>query len=178
MSKVRVHAFTISLDGYGAGPDQDLKNPLGVGGMALHEWGFATRTFQKMHGNGGGVTGVDDDFVVRGFEGIGSWILGRNMFGPVRGPWPDLSWQGWWGDEPIQLRRPQPESPTGTKKTSSPFSFASRDEGRHSVSSGFAVPSPFGVEQMHAKGIRTIEPSKSSRMASVMQPPGSTAERP
>ncbi|WP_092357319.1 dihydrofolate reductase family protein [Collimonas sp. OK242] len=100
MSKLRVHAFSISLDGYGAGPDQNLDNPLGVGGVALHEWAFATRTFQQMFGNEGGTTGVDDSFVARGFDNIGAWIIGRNMFGPVRGAWPDDTWKGWWGDNP------------------------------------------------------------------------------
>jgi dihydrofolate reductase len=100
MPKLRVHAFTISLDGYGAGPDQGLKNPLGVGGEALHEWFVATRTFQQTFGRLGGETGVDDDFAARGIENIGAWILGRNMFSPVRGPWPDESWKGWWGDNP------------------------------------------------------------------------------
>jgi dihydrofolate reductase len=100
MSTLRVHCFAISLDGYGAGPDQDLENPLGVGGVALHEWFFPTRTFQQMFGIGGGTTGIDDDFAARGFENIGAWIIGRNMFGPVRGPWPDESWKGWWGDNP------------------------------------------------------------------------------
>lgn len=100
MSKLRVHAFGMSLDGYGAGPDQSLENPLGVGGMALHSWVFGTRTFRRIHGDEGGATGVDDDFAARGFEDIGAWILGRNMFGPVRGPWPDESWKGWWGDKP------------------------------------------------------------------------------
>jgi dihydrofolate reductase len=100
MPKLRVQSFSISIDGYGAGPNQDVQNPLGVGGMALHEWAFATRTFRRMFGQEGGATGVDDDFAARGFADIGAWILGRNMFGPVRGPWPDDSWQGWWGDEP------------------------------------------------------------------------------
>ena len=100
MPKLRVQSFSISLDGFGAGPRQDLNNPLGVGGMALHEWAFATRTFQQMFGKDGGTTGTDDDFAARGFHKIGSWILGRNMFGPVRGPWPDDSWKGWWGDNP------------------------------------------------------------------------------
>jgi dihydrofolate reductase len=100
MPKLRVQSFSVSLDGYGAGPDQDLKNPLGVGGMALHEWAFATRTFQKMFGRDGGATGIDDDFAARGFHNVGAWILGRNMFGPVRGPWPDDAWKGWWGDVP------------------------------------------------------------------------------
>jgi dihydrofolate reductase len=100
MSKLRVQCFSISVDGYGAGPGQDLANPLGVGGMALHQWAFATRTFQRIHGAEGGATGVDDDFIGRGFADIGAWIMGRNMFGPVRGPWPDDAWKGWWGDNP------------------------------------------------------------------------------
>jgi dihydrofolate reductase len=95
-----VSGFTISVDGYGAGPEQDLANPLGVGGMALHEWLLGTRTFQQVHGGEGGRTGVDDDFAARGFANVGAWILGRNMFGPVRGPWPDDTWRGWWGDDP------------------------------------------------------------------------------
>lgn len=100
MSKVRVSGFTISIDGYAAGSGQDLENPLGRGGMALHDWMRPTRTFQKMMGHEDGTTGVDDDFAVRSMEGNGAWILGRNMFGPVRGPWPDESWKGWWGDNP------------------------------------------------------------------------------
>jgi dihydrofolate reductase len=102
MSKLRVESFTISLDGFGAGPDQDVNNPLGVGGTSLHCWAFPTRTFQqKLFGNEGGETGIDDDFAARGFQNIGAWILGRNMFGPVRGPWPDDSWRGWWGENPV-----------------------------------------------------------------------------
>ncbi|GLS23102.1 DNA-binding protein [Labrys miyagiensis] len=100
MSKLVVRAFSLSLDGYGAGPDQSLDNPLGVNGKKLHEWAFATRTFQKMFGQDSGETGVDEDFAARSFENIGAWILGRNMFGPVRGPWPDENWKGWWGDTP------------------------------------------------------------------------------
>jgi dihydrofolate reductase len=100
MPKLRVHAFSISLDGYGAGPKQDRDDPLGVGGEALHEWVVATRTFRQMSGKEGGTTGVDDDFAARGFNNIGAWIMGRNMFGPVRGPWPDDTWKGWWGDNP------------------------------------------------------------------------------
>lgn len=100
MSKVKVRGFSISLDGYGAGPHQDLGNPLGVGGMALHEWMFGTRTFRHMIGKDGGASGIDDDFVARGFENVGAWIIGRNMFGPIRGPWPDDSWKGWWGENP------------------------------------------------------------------------------
>ena len=100
LTKLRVHSFSISLDGYGAGPNQNVDNPLGVGGVALHEWAFATRTFQKMFGNEGGATGLDDDFAARGFSNIGAWIIGRNMFGPIRGEWPDDNWKGWWGDNP------------------------------------------------------------------------------
>jgi dihydrofolate reductase len=100
MSKLRVHCFTISLDGYGAGPNQDLQSPLGVGGETLHGWFIPTRTFRQTFGQEGGETGIDDDFAARGFDNIGAWILGRNMFGPVRGPWPDESWKGWWGDNP------------------------------------------------------------------------------
>jgi dihydrofolate reductase len=100
VSKLVVRSFSISIDGYGAGPDQDLENPLGVGGPELFDWFLHTRTWQRMHGGEDGETGVEDEIAARGFEGIGAWILGRNMFGPIRGPWPDDSWKGWWGDEP------------------------------------------------------------------------------
>ena len=103
MSKLRVESFTISLDGFGAGPDQDINNPLGVGGTSLHGWAMSTRTFQKnVFGSDGGSTqGIDEEFAARGFQNFGAWILGRNMFGPVRGPWPDESWRGWWGENPV-----------------------------------------------------------------------------
>lgn len=101
MSRVRVESFTISLDGYGAGPNQSIDHPLGVGGENLHQWLIPTRTFQRvLFGKAGGTSGVDDDFAARGFQNVGAWILGRNMFGPVRGPWPDMNWKGWWGDNP------------------------------------------------------------------------------
>lgn len=100
MSLVRVESFTISLDGFGAGPDQNFNNPLGIGGTELHQWLWPTRTFQQALFEVDGTTGLDDDFAARGFRNIGAWILGRNMFGPVRGPWPDLEWQGWWGESP------------------------------------------------------------------------------
>src|SRR5574338_1657049 len=101
MPTVRVHCFTLSLGGFGAAPDQSLDHPLGRGGMDLHQWFLPTRTFQRtVLGKDGGTTGLDDDFAVRGFDNIGAWIIGRNMFGPVRGPWPDESWKGWWGDNP------------------------------------------------------------------------------
>ena len=113
MQKVRVQAFGVSLDGYGAGPNQSLENPLVVGGTGLMEWFFPTRTFQRMHdpesvgapnavfGEEGGETGVDDDFAARSFENIGAWIIGRNMFGPIRGPWLNEDWKGWWGENPV-----------------------------------------------------------------------------
>lgn len=101
MTRIRVESFTISLDGYGAGPDQDFDNPLGVGGTELHQWLFPTRTLQRtLFGKDDGTTGVDEDFAARGFRNVGAWILGRNMFGPVRGPWPNEDWKGWWGDDP------------------------------------------------------------------------------
>jgi dihydrofolate reductase len=100
MAKLRVLSFGISLEGYGAGPRQDLENPLGVGGSELMEWLFHTRVWARIHGHGDGETGVDNGIAEQGFEGIGAWILGRNMFGPIRGPWPDDSWKGWWGAEP------------------------------------------------------------------------------
>jgi dihydrofolate reductase len=100
MSKLKVSSIGLSIDGFSAGPDQSLDNPLGVGGKALMEWAFTTRTFQRMHGGDGGATGPDEDFAARGFRNMGAWILGRNMFGPVRGPWPDDQWRGWWGSNP------------------------------------------------------------------------------
>jgi len=101
MTKVRVESFTVSIDGYGAGPNQDVNNPLGVGGTELHQWLFPTLTFQKaLFGKEEGTTGIDNDFAARGFQNVGAWILGRNMFGPIRGAWPDMDWKGWWGDNP------------------------------------------------------------------------------
>ena len=100
MSNLRVQSFAISIDGYGAGPSQDLQHPLGVNGPELMEWFFPTRVWRMMQGHDDGETGVDNGIAEQGFTGIGAWILGRNMFGPVRGPWPDDSWKGWWGDEP------------------------------------------------------------------------------
>jgi dihydrofolate reductase len=124
MSSLRVHSFAISLDACGAGPNQDLNNPLGVGGMALHEWMFGTRTFRQMVGKVGGATGTDGDFVARGFEPIGARILGRNRFGPIRESWPDDSWKGWWGENPPYHNRFRPPA--------SPARIA-RTEWRHDV---------------------------------------------
>lgn len=100
MSKLRVLSFAVSIDGYGAGPSQDLQNPLGVNGPELMDWFFHTRVWAREQGQKGGETGVDNELADQGFKGIGAWILGRNMFGPVRGPWPDDNWKGWWGEEP------------------------------------------------------------------------------
>lgn len=100
MAQVRIHDFSISLDGYGAGPNQSTTDPLGVGGENLHDWFVQTRTFKQAHGGEGGTAGLDDEIAARGTSGIGAYILGRNMFGPVRGPWPDENWRGWWGENP------------------------------------------------------------------------------
>jgi dihydrofolate reductase len=100
MSKLRVLSFAVSIDGYSAGPNQDLQNPLGERGPELMDWFFHTRSWRKMHGEVDGETGIDDGIAEQGFTGIGAWIIGRNMFGPVRGPWPDEAWKGWWGEEP------------------------------------------------------------------------------
>ncbi len=100
MSLVRVAGFSISIDGFGAGPEQSLKDPLGKGGLELHQWFFGTRTFRAMSGEGGGSDGIDEAFAHRSMDGFGAFILGRNMFGPIRGPWPDENWTGWWGDNP------------------------------------------------------------------------------
>lgn len=104
MARVSVRGFSISLDGYGAGPGQSLDHPLGVGGEALHEWMVKTQAFREAHGEKGGDASddsrVDAEFVARVFKDVGAWIIGRNMFGPVRGPWPDENWKGWWGDTP------------------------------------------------------------------------------
>lgn len=101
MSKIRVAGFSISLDGFGAGPNQRLEDPMGENGMEVHQWILGTATFNAMLGiEEKGRTGLDDDFAARAMSNLGAWILGRNMFGPVRGPWPDDSWKGWWGDDP------------------------------------------------------------------------------
>ena len=100
MPRLRVQCFAVSIDGFGAGPNQDLHNPLGVGGLDLMAWFLQTRLWRKMHGHDDGETGIDNGMAEQGFANVGAWILGRNMFGPVRGPWPDASWKGWWGDEP------------------------------------------------------------------------------
>lgn len=100
MAKVKVAAFSVSLDGYAAGTDQSRQNPLGKRGEELHEWMFPTKMFQSLYGKGAGTEGVDNDFAEKSFENLGAWIMGRNMFGPIRGPWPDEEWKGWWGENP------------------------------------------------------------------------------
>jgi dihydrofolate reductase len=101
MSALRVLNYPMSVDGYVAGPDQSLEHPLGVGGERLHEWMFATRAGRQMLGQEGGEDGIDNDFIAAGFDGIGATIMGRNMFGPIRGDWGDMTWKGWWGDDPV-----------------------------------------------------------------------------
>ena len=118
MTRLRVHCFSISLDGYGVGPHQRPDNPLGTGGLALHEWIYPTRTFHRIQEEEGGTTDIDDQFAMRGFENIGAWILGRNMFGPIRGAWPDENWKGWWGT---------------THRTTCPSLCLLITQGRHSV---------------------------------------------
>lgn len=101
MSELKVLSYSISLDGFGAGPNQSLQDPMGERSGGLHDWLRGTRTFQRMMGDESqGSDGVDEQFAVRGFANAGAWIMGRNMFGPVRGPWPDDEWKGWWGEEP------------------------------------------------------------------------------
>lgn len=100
MGKVIVSGFSLSIDGFGAGPEQSLENPLGKRGGELHQWMFGTRMFEKMFGREGGSEGIDNDYAIRSMEGHGAFILGRNMFGPIRGDWPDAEWKGWWGDNP------------------------------------------------------------------------------
>lgn len=100
MSKLRVECFSISIDGFGAGPNQSIENPLGIGGLGLHEWIFPTITFQERSVDKDSTTDIDNNFVARSRNNIGAWILGRNMFGPIRGSWPDNNWKGWWGDNP------------------------------------------------------------------------------
>jgi dihydrofolate reductase len=101
MSKLRVDCFAVSIDGFSAGPGQDIDNPVGIGGIPLVRWIFATRIHRELQGQDGGETGLENDIVAQGFVGVGAWIAGRNMFGPIRGPWLDDEWKGWWGDTPV-----------------------------------------------------------------------------
>jgi dihydrofolate reductase len=133
MSKVRIHSFSISIDGYGAGQNQNTETPLGVGGEELHNWMVKTDFFQKLYGDGEGTKGIDNDFTERGFTNIGAWILGRNMFGPIRGKWAEDSWKGWWGENPpyhcpvfVLTHHPRPSI---TMKGGTTFHFVT--EGTH-----------------------------------------------
>ena len=133
VTRVRVESFTISLDGYGAGPSQDINNPLGVGGTDLHQWALPTRTFQRaLFGADGGTTGIDDEFAARGFKNVGAWILGRNMFGPIRGPWPDTDWKGWGGQPAVSRSSLHLDSPHATADTNGRRYDVSLRHGWHS----------------------------------------------
>ena len=158
MPKLRVHNFALSVDGYGAGPDQDLENPLGVGGLGLHEWVFPTRTFRRMNGQEGGDEGLDDDFAARGDVGIGATIMGRNMFGPLRGPWGDSSWTGWWGDDPpyhhpvfVLTHHPQPSI---TMQGGTTFHFV--NDGIHAALER-ALDAAGGADVRLGGGVATIQ---------------------
>ena len=161
MTKLRVASFSISIDGFGAGPDQSLENPLGFGGAQLHAWAFPTRTMRRaVFGHDDGSTGLDDDFVARGFENVGAWILGRNMFGPVRGPWPDESWKGWWGEEPpyhvpvFVLTSPQTfsEKPPGMARESA-SSISYRRASRVSMVLSTSASGNFGASGLPYSGM-------------------------
>jgi dihydrofolate reductase len=157
MSKLRVLSFAISIDGYGAGPNQDLRNPLGVRGPELMEWFFPTRVFRNMQGQDDGETGTDNAMAEQGFTGIGAWILGRNMFGPVRGPWPDESWKGWWGEEPpyhtpVFVLTHHPRAPL-TMKGGTEFRFVT--EGIHSALEQ-ATAAAGGLDVRVGGGVATV----------------------
>ena len=158
MARVRVESYSISLDGFGAGVEQSLEEPMGRGGKGLHGWAFKTAFFQKMFGNEGGATGIDNDFAVRGFENIGSWVLGRNMFSPTRGPWLDESWKGWWGDNPpyhcdvfVLTHHPRP-----TLKMEGGTTFHFVTEG-HRVALERALKSAGGRDVRIGGGVSTIQ---------------------
>ena len=143
MPKLRVHNFSVSIDGYGAGPSQDIDNPLGVDGLRLHEWVFETRAWNKRQGTEGGSEGLDDRFLEEGDAGIGATIMGRNMFGPIRGEWPDESWTGWWGDDPAV-------SPPGVRPHP-PRARADHDARRHDVQlrdRRYRSGSPAGIRRL------------------------------
>jgi dihydrofolate reductase len=158
MARLRVESFSISLDGYGAGPSQSLETPLGVGGENLHGWFVKTRTFHEVFGREGGTTDADDRFASRSFANIGAWILGRNMFGPVRGPWPDESWQGWWGEEPpyhcdVFVLTHHPRAPL-TMKGGTTFHFVT--DGIHSALER-AMAAARGKDVRIGGGVATIQ---------------------
>ncbi|MGE5178901.1 MAG: dihydrofolate reductase family protein [Bacteroidota bacterium] len=169
MPKLRVQSFGVSLDGFGAGTNQDLNNPLGVRGPELMEWFFQSRLWREMHGLEGGDTGVDNDIASHGFDGIGAWILGRNMFGPVRGPWPDESWRGWWGEEPpyhvpvfVLTHHPRAPLPMAGGTT---FHFVT--EGIH-VALKQAMSAAGGLDVRLGGGVSTIRQYLSARLIDEM----------
>jgi dihydrofolate reductase len=162
---LRVSGFSVSLDGYGAGPNQSLEHPLGENGMELHQWFFETLSWRKMHGQEGGRGGVDEEFAARAAHGVGAWILGRNMFGPVRGPWPDASWRGWWGDTPpyhvpvfVLTHYPRPSLPMEGGTT---FHFVT--EGIHAALER-ARESAGGKDVRVGGGVATIRQFMSERL--------------
>ena len=158
MSKVRVQSFGVSIDGFAAGPNQDLQNPLGVRGPELMEWFFHTRAFRAMHGQGEGETGTDNQIAEQGFAGVGAWILGRNMFGPIRGSWPDQNWKGWWGEEPpyhtpvfVLTHHPRPPLPM---KGGTEFHFVT--DGIHAATQ-LATAAANGKDIRIGGGVATIQ---------------------
>jgi dihydrofolate reductase len=158
LSKLRVHSFAVSIDGYGAGPNQGPDHPLGVSGQELFDWFFATRTFRRTQGMDGGETGMDDDVAAMGFAGIGAWIIGRNMFGPVRGPWLDDRWKGWWGEEPpyhvpVFVLTHHPRAPI-TMKGGTEFRFVT--DGIQSALSQ-AMEAAGGLDVRLGGGVSTIQ---------------------
>ena len=175
MTKLRVHCFCISLDGYGAGPNQSLDNPLGVVGENLHGWFVATRAFKELFGKEGGTTGPDNDFAARATENIGAWILGRNMFGPIRGSWPDDAWKGWWGEEPpyhsdVFVLTHHPRAPI-VMKGGTTFHFvtdgihaalerARKSAGDRDVRASAAEPPPSANISRRASSTRCTSPSR------------------
>jgi dihydrofolate reductase len=158
MPRVRVNNIAVSVDGYAAGPDQSLENPIGVGGSRLHEWLFPTRSFREMQGRAGGEEGPDNDFAVAGNLGVGATIMGRNMFGPIRGPWADAQWSGWWGDEPpyhhpVFVLTNHPRDPI-TMQGGTVFHFVT--DGIHAALTQ-AMDSAGGQDVKIAGGVSTIQ---------------------
>jgi dihydrofolate reductase len=169
MAKLRVHNFSVSLDGYGAGPDQSLEHPLGLGGKRLHDWAIATATYRTLFGESGGSTGTDDEFARRGDDGIGATIMGRNMFGPVRGLWGDERWTGWWGDTPpfhhsvfVLTTHPQPPI---TMQGGTTFHFV--DGGIH-VALERAFDAAGGADVRLGGGVSTVQQYLRARLIDEM----------
>lgn len=169
MSRLAVRCFSVSFDGYSAGPDQDIDNPIGVGGLQVFSWQFATRAHHLMSGQPGGETGMDNDLVLPGFQNVGAWFIGRNMFGPVRGPWPDDSWKGWWGANPpyhvpVFVLTHHPRAPI-TMEGGTTFHFVT--DGIHSALQQ-AVDAAKGQEVRLGGGISTIQQYLRARLIDEM----------